>query len=207
VTSDSDADPVDVTIATYSSETARYIATCGPPSHGICDYLDSLAAHVPGGHILELGTGPGWDSDYLEAKGLTVDRTDATPQFVERLRALGHDARILDARSADYGGPYDGVLADAVLLHLTRPQLEHALGAARRATRDGGILAITLKEGDGEAWSTAKLGRPRYFTYWRAEEITAVLERTKWQAIAIDHFSGRVEPWLFVLARAGADEG
>ena len=26
---------------------------------------------------------------------------------------------------------------------------------------------VTLKEGDGEAWSAAKLGQPRWFVYWR----------------------------------------
>jgi len=67
----------------------------------------------------------------------------------------------------DFGGPYDAVLADAVLLHVTREQFVDVLQRARHAVASGGVLAITLKEGDGEAWTEAKLGRPRHFTYWR----------------------------------------
>lgn len=39
--------------------------------------------------------------------------------------------------------------------------------ACHRATRPDGVLALTLKEGDGEAWSEAKLSSPRWFVYWR----------------------------------------
>jgi hypothetical protein len=52
---------------------------------------------------------------------------DATGAFVERLRAAGHQARQLDIRHDDLGGPYDAVLANAVLLHLGRDQFRLAL--------------------------------------------------------------------------------
>jgi protein-L-isoaspartate O-methyltransferase len=35
------------------------------------------------GHILELGSGPGWDAAYLERRGVQVTRSDATRAFVE----------------------------------------------------------------------------------------------------------------------------
>jgi hypothetical protein len=104
-------------------------------------------------------------------------------------------------------GPYDGVFADAVLLHLSRSQAEQALRTASKATRPGGVLGITLKEGDGAAWSTAKLGRPRYFTYWREAELDAVLSRSGWRAGAIERVAGRGEPWLFALASRHVDDG
>jgi hypothetical protein len=40
-----------------------------------------------------------------------------------------------------------------------------ALRACHAATRPDGVLVLTLKEGDGEAWSDAKLGMPRWFVY------------------------------------------
>jgi len=40
------------------------------------------------------------------------------------------------------------------------------LTSPRRAV-DGGVVAFTVKEGDGAEWSTAKLGLPRHFAYWR----------------------------------------
>lgn len=195
-----EADPCDVTIDAYDREINTHLAASGSTATPVLGYLDRFAAAAGGGHVLELGSGPGTDADHLEARGIRVERTDATTAFVERLRARGHSARLLDARVDDYGGPFDGVYADAVLLHLSPEQLEQALLTARRSTRPGGVLALTLKEGDGSGWSTAKLGRPGHFTYWRADALAEVLNRTGRLVDTIERYDGRFEPWLFTLA-------
>ena len=123
------------------------------------------------------------------------------PAFVELLRAAGHDARRLDVRSASLGGPYQAVVANAVLVHLSRPQFEDVARRARHAVVAGGVLGFTLKEGDGAGWSQDKLAVPRYFTYWREPAVREVLALTGWSVISIDHVTGRKEPWLYVLAR------
>jgi hypothetical protein len=74
---------------------------------------------------------------------------------------------------------------------------------SRVATAPGGVLAFTLKEGDGEAWSEQKLGVPRHFTYWREPAVRAALDRAGWPDASIDHVAGR-ENWLHVLACNGA---
>jgi SAM-dependent methyltransferase len=196
-----DRDHCAITIESYDTGVEEYLVNTAPQPDAMRRYLDRFAALVGGGHVLELGSGPGWDASYLETRGVHVDRSDVTRAFVDRLRARGHAARILDARDDDYGGPYDAVLAAAVLLHLSRPQFEQALCTARRATRPGGVLGVTLKEGDDAAWTTAKMGRPRYFTYWREPELGDCLTRAGWRAESIEHVAGRAEPWLFVLAR------
>jgi SAM-dependent methyltransferase len=203
-----DRDECDITIESYDAGIGDYLANTARLPESLRRFLDRFAAAlVTGGHVLELGSGPGWDADYLQSRGLRVERSDAAPAFVEWLRVRGHEARILDARDVDYGGPYDGVLADAVLLHLSRSQAEQALRTARKATRPGGVLGITLKEGDGAAWSTAKLGRPRHFTYWREAELDAVLSRSGWRTGTIERVAGRGEPWLFALASRHVDDG
>ncbi len=138
-----------------------------PPGPAVMAYLDKVAGLVGDGTVLELGSGPGWDASYLENRGPRVLRTDGAPAFVQMLQAAGHQAQLLDVGVDDFGGPYDAVLADAVLLHVSREQFVDVLQRARQAVTSGGVLAITLKEGDGEAWTDAKLGRPRHFTYWR----------------------------------------
>ena len=200
-------DPDDVTLAAYQAASDRYIENSGPSSPATIAYLDQVVAAVGAGHALELGSGPGRDADYLEQRGLRVSRTDATPAFVERLRARGHDARHLDARTDDLGGPYDAVFAFAVLLHLSRTQFEDVLARARSAVVDNGVLAVTLKEGDGEGWTDAKLDRSRHFTYWREPELRAVLGRTNWSVLSLEHVPGRSEQWLFLLAQAKTESG
>lgn len=194
--------PGDVTIATYEAHAETYRSQTAQPGAASIAFLDAVAALVGTGHVLELGSGTGLGARLLEERGVRVSRTDATRAFVEMMRADGHDARLLDARTAALGGPYDGVVADAVLLHLDRAEFADLLRRARAAVRDDGLLALTLKEGDGSAWSEAKLGAPRHFTYWREGPLRAVLERTGWSVVSLDHVQGKLERWLYVTTRA-----
>lgn len=195
-------EPGDVTLASYVSGAQRYLDNSTPPPAPVVAYLDRLAELVGTGHVLELGSGPGWDAAHLASRGVRVTRTDANPVFVERLQAAGQPARLLDIRTDDLGGPYDAVLADAVLLHLSRGQFADVLRRIRRAVTAHGLLAFTLKEGDGQNWSTAKIGLPRHFTYWRETAVRAELEHAGWNVMSVDHVAELAEPWLFVLAQA-----
>jgi SAM-dependent methyltransferase len=194
-------DPDDVTLTSYQSRVQEYLRGTQWPAPELAAFLDRFASRSGQGPVLEIGSGPGRDADYLEARGVRVIRTDATPAFVDLLRHAGHDARLLDVRTDPLGGPYQGILANAVLLHLSRDQFEDVLRRARAATAPGGFLAFTLKEGDGEAWSEHKLGVPRHFTYWREPAVRAALDRASWPDASIDHVSGR-ENWLYVIASA-----
>lgn len=198
-------DPADATLAAYQAGAEQYLKATTRPGPAVIAYLDRLAGLVGNGHVLEIGSGPGWDADYLESRGVRVTRTDAAPAFVDLLRATGHDARRLDVRFDPLGGPYQAVLANAVLLHLSRPQLEDVVRRAARAVVGGGVLGFTLKEGDGAAWSKDKLAVPRHFTYWREPAVREVLVRTGWSAVSVDHVAGRKEPWLYVLARTAGE--
>lgn len=160
-----------------------------------------MIAHAPGAEVLELGSGPGREALYLEQRGMRVNRTDATPAFVERLQRAGHPARELDVRQGDLGGPFDAVLANAVLLHLTRDDLHAALRACHAATRPNGVFALTLKHGDGEGWSDAKLGSPRWFVYWREAPLRGALVDAGWTVLRLGLVHGRVGPWLHAPCR------
>lgn len=83
-------------------------------------YLAQISKLVDGGTILELGSGPGRDAEYLESLGVSVARTDGALAFVEMMRAEGFTAEVLDMRTGQFNGTYDAVVANAVLLHLRR---------------------------------------------------------------------------------------
>ena len=194
-------DPDDATLAAYQSRVQEYLRGTPGPYPELTAFLDRFASLAGHGPVLEIGSGPGRDADYLETRGVPVIRTDATPAFVGRLREAGHDARLLDVRTDPLGGPYQGIFANAVLLHLSRDQFEDVLGRARAAIVPGGVLAFTLKEGDGEAWSEHKLGVPRHFTYWREPDVRAALDRADWPDATIDHVASG-DGWLHVMARS-----
>jgi 2-polyprenyl-3-methyl-5-hydroxy-6-metoxy-1,4-benzoquinol methylase len=167
------------------------------------DLVVLVAEHAePGATVLEIGSGPGVDADRLEALGFAVRRTDATQAFVDLQRADGHEVDVLDVRTDDLGGPYDVVFAHAVLLHIDRGELPEVLARLRTAVRPGGLLAITLKEGDGEEWSSHKVELPRHFTYWRLEPLGAALVGVGWEPVVLERTSATYGPWLRSLSRS-----
>jgi SAM-dependent methyltransferase len=186
------------TIAAYQADAASYAAGAPATTEGVARDLDEFAERVrDGGRVLEIGSGPGRDARELEDRGLTVRRTDITPAFVDLMRADGYDADVLDPLVDDLGGPYDGVWASAVLLHVTRDEMGVVLARLHECTVAGGTLYVSLKEGDGEAWSThGHVSRPRLFTYWRDGPLRTALETAGWQVRALRHTQGPRDTWI-----------
>ncbi|TCK66173.1 bifunctional GNAT family N-acetyltransferase/class I SAM-dependent methyltransferase [Curtobacterium sp. PhB136] len=191
----------DRTLDTYERAADRYADRTDGHRAGLVDDLLGLVA--PGARVLELGSGPGRDALALEAAGLRVDRTDGARSFVDRLREDGHVARVLDVRTGVFGSGYDAVFANAVLLHVRREELPGVLRRAFVAVVPGGVLAATVKRGDGEDWSTRKLDRPRHFTYWTGDALASVVSETGWTDVDVRETTapGAEERWLTVTAR------
>ena len=198
-------DPHLTTLASYQANVERYVAGLSPvPAAATAEHLARFAGLLPpGGRVLEIGSGPGRDAAELESRGLRVRRTDATPAFVERLRRDGHSADRLDVLTDELGEGYDGIWASAVLLHLEREQLAAVLRRCRAAVRPYGVLGFSMKEGDGEAWTTAKLDAPRYFVYWRREPLVSLVRRTGWQPVEVSQASSSWADWLYLICRPG----
>lgn len=198
---------VSVTLASYEQGIEAYLQDALPiPVPAYAEFLHSVLALLPSGaRMLELGSGPGHDAQFFEAHGVRVQRTDGAPAFVERLRAHGHAADLLDVTTGQFGGSFDIVFANAVLLHLTASQLADVLRKAARAVSSAGLLAFTVKEGDGEAWSMAKIGKPRYFAYWHEPELRTHLAATGWTPVNVRAVQGRSEPWLYFVCRLATE--
>src|SRR5262245_28439014 len=116
------------TVAAYGRYAEGYAAATRTVSDTGQAILDEFRGRLPpGASILEIGSGPGWDADYLEALGFTVRRTDAAEGFVALQRARGKTAEMLNLITDDLGGPYDGVLILYVLQHLDRGVIDAAI--------------------------------------------------------------------------------
>jgi hypothetical protein len=109
---------------------------------------------------------------------------------------------VLDPLIDDLGGPHDGVWASACLLHVAREDLPTVLRNLAGATRPGGALAMSLKEGDGEEWSVhGHVRAPRRFVYWREAPIRAVLTEAGWQVREVARgIGGNGQAWLTIRA-------
>lgn len=194
------------TLASYQDRVQQYVdgtaqEVFGAAKAWIDRALDGLATDA---RILELGSAFGRDAAYMAAKGFTVECSDAVPGFVALLREKGFAARRLNLLTDAVDGPYDLILANAVLLHFTRAEFAAVLTKLAAALNPGGRLAFSLKKGLGEAWSDAKIGAPRYFCYWDCETLEPALSEA-----GLAHWDLREEmterahgEWLFLIARA-----
>ncbi|MCY4726255.1 class I SAM-dependent methyltransferase [Nocardioides sp. STR2] len=195
------------TVRSYDRDAAAYAARTATVPDPVRADLEDLAARIgPGARVIEIGSGGGRDALLMEQLGLAVRRTDVTPAFVELLREQGHacdrlDPLVDDLTSPD--GPYDAVWANASLLHVARADLRTVLGRLAEVTRPGGLLRMSLKEGDGEGWSThGTISGPRHFTYWRAPAVEVVVRASGWGDVVVRQGLGgdRGETWLELSA-------
>lgn len=163
--------------------------------------LTLFASLLSGGAlVLDAGCGPGFDDALLRERGLRVVGLDRSYAMVQ----LGHER---------YPGPYvqgdllnlpfargalRGIWASATLLHLPRREFAPALCEFARALAPGGLLYLSLKEGEGEQWRADACGQeaPRFLTYWQPEALDAALEGAGFAAIAAWNEAGRTANWL-----------
>src|SRR5947207_7993383 len=110
-----------------------------------------LAQLSPGATILELGCGAGFDTAEMLAQGFDVSPTDGSPEMAaEASRRLGRPVGTLLFHDLNEVEAYDGVWANACLLHVPRPELAQVLHLIWRALKLGGVSYASYKTGGGE---------------------------------------------------------
>jgi len=167
----------------------------------LSDGLTRLVEVVPAGHVLEIGSGPGWDADALEDAGLRVRRTDITQAFIDLQQARGKQVDRLDVINDDLGGPYDAVVALHVLQHVEPSDLAAVLAKVVGALRPAGRFLVSIPLGEGAGWEVGESGAAYYRALWSEAEFIAALRDVglgpEWTERSVeDEESG----WLCVLA-------
>lgn len=199
------------TVRSYDAIAFEYAAEAAAMPEWVETEIDVFVTELGGtGRVLEIGSGGGRDALALEKRGLSVRRTDISKGFVELLRESGFEADILDPLTEDLsdparpGTPYDGVWACACLIHVARKDFGQVLRRLAEATRAGGRLHASVREGDGKVVSTSgSAANPRRYveTYWREPALRSALISAGWIVSAIGQCVGRPgDRWLSVRA-------
>ena len=136
------------TLAFYDREAKNYAARAKPErNRQLEEFLGHLAK---GSKILELGCGDGRDSEAMIRSGFDVTPTDGSPGLArEAEKRLGRPVRILYFEDLDERAAYDGVWANACLLHVPADRLGDVLAKVHAALRRGGRFYASYKMGDG----------------------------------------------------------
>ncbi len=192
----------DETIAAYDNQVEAYADLVGetPPDPLLVIFAEQVEA---GGHVLDLGCGPGKEAAELRSRGFSIDAVDASPEMVR----LANQTHGIDARQASFDDieqaeAYDGIWANFSLLHAPAEDFPRHLGALCRALKPGGCFHIAMKLGTGAARD--RLGR--HYSYYSQPELTELLTQA---GFAVEDTStgevlglaGDVEPWIALRAR------
>ena len=192
------------TTAFYAAEAAGYAARGAPPNTRHIERFASLLA--PRTAVLELGCGSGRDSAALLAKGLDLTPSDGSPEMAaDAQMRLGRPVFVLRFEDLAVEDAYDGVYANACMLHVPRAELPGILLGVHRALRAGGVFYSSFKQGTQEGRD--RLGR--LYSYPSPDWLAAAFANAGFPSPEIEQTMGTgydAEPtaWLHVDARNGA---
>jgi SAM-dependent methyltransferase len=192
------------TVAAYEGYAREYAhAVSRQPSASGADALRRLAAATPAGsQILDIGSGPGWDADFLESLGARLHRTDVTAAFRAFQAERGQQVEAFDLLADEIAGSWHGILLLCVIQHFERTDADRVLRKLGDALVAGGVLLLSHPLGDNETWegdaSDYRVVR------WTSGTLDPHLARAgldvEWEAFE-DSDEG---PWRTLLARRRA---
>jgi SAM-dependent methyltransferase len=165
------------TIATYNAKAADYaqMVSSDTPDASLQAFIDLIPQ---GGHVLDLGCGPGTASAHMRAAGLLPDPVDASQGMIEIARnKFGLPARLGEFDDIDGDEIYDGIWANFSLLHAAPDDLPRHFDALFKATKPGGIIHVGMKTGTGIARDKIN----RLYTYVTVDTLMALLTSAGYQ--------------------------
>jgi SAM-dependent methyltransferase len=187
------SDPVSAwdqaTLAFYSHEAPAYVAKS---KAGASRWLDNFMQALPArARVLDLGCGSGRNAEVLLAHGFEVDQRLGRPVCIMRFDELS-------AVNA-----YDGIWANASLLHVPRAALSETMALVLRALKPGGLHFASYKAGDSAGRDI--LGR--YYNYLDRNAVKHFYSLSgRWDVLSVtdyigSEYEGRPALWIAITAR------
>ncbi len=161
----------------------------------------------PEPQVLDVGCGTGRDMAWLEAQGARVTGIDLSRGMLAQARPhVRGDLLPGDMRHLPFPtGTFAGVWCMAALLHLPKAEAPVAVAEMRRVLRPGGVMHLSLQEGDGEAWERVPYRSDlieRFFARYAHDETCALLERPGFAILDSRTYAAGDRRWVQALATA-----
>jgi len=190
------------TSAFYDQEEATYAAKGKVgSSRWLTDFMRALP---DGARILELGCGNGRDAAALLTHGFDVDPIDGSPAIAAAAeQRLGRPIRVMRFDELAAVDTYDGIWANASLLHVPRAALSTILARVLRALKPGGLHFASYKA--GETAGRDILGR--YYNYLDRNAVNHFYAGSgRWDVLSVTDYIGteygsNPVPWIAITAR------
>lgn len=192
-------DAVVSTVDTYESVAEQYRQRHADRAV-IQSLLDRFLDSVAGDRVLDVGCGPGWETETIAERGYESVGVDLVPAFLRMASdrtVTGQFARMDMRRLAVEDDSVDGLWACASFLHVPRSDAAATLAEFHRVLRSG-TLALAVKRGEGTTPGTTYEDDTRRFTLYTPEEIA---ERVTDTGFTIEDLASD-DGWIHCIATA-----
>ena len=116
-----------------------------------------LSRMKEGGTILDYGSGSGRDSAYFLVKGFSVDSLDGSAEMkAQAERLFGIKVKLASFLSLEEKDKYDGIWAQASILHLEEHDLRVALTLIERALKRDGVFYSSFRKGEEDGYENGR---------------------------------------------------
>lgn len=158
--------------------------------------------------VLDVGCGGGIKTKYISDKGYKVTGIDFSEKMIEiaKRELPGLDFDVVDVYDVDkYPKTFDGIFAQAVLLHVQKERIMEVLEKLKSRLNKGGILYIAVKgikeDGIGEKVIQENdygYDYERFFSFYSLDELKDYFKKLDMEVIFEKGFK---VGWLQIIAR------
>lgn len=173
----------------------------------MCDGYDGsniyhvLRQHLPeNSSLLELGSGPGFDIEYLKSI-YSVTGSDLSEEFLKVCKQRHPEVSFLklSALKLELAEKFDCIYSNKVLHHLTEDELKESLEQQLKILSPNGLLAHSFWLGEED-----QVIKDMLFTYYKKEKLLHILSEYFEILSTLNYEEFEEDDSLFVIARLKA---
>ncbi len=164
---------------------------------------------LPSAHVLDVGCGSGVKSKYLIAHGLKVTGIDISDKLLEiaRREVPAGEFKVFSMTNLDsMPETFDGVFAQASLLHIPRKDAGKVVGKMAERVVPGGLLYIAVKEVRTDKPEEGTLKEDdygytyeRFFSYFTQPELEKYMTGAGMEIVYTDRHQTGKTVWLQII--------
>lgn len=168
--------------------------------------LNEFLSSLPGKKILDVGCGPGRDTQYFKDDGFDVLGIDVSDGLLAEAKSRCPSCNFQKMDMLELSLPensFDGVWMMASLSDVPKKDVIRVLENLNRVLRSSGVIYIAVKEGDGEKLIEKKQyeNSPRFYSFYRKQELEDYLKKANFKVISSTVSEDEGTRWVEITSK------